>query len=132
MAEVKLEVPGKPIALARHRHFKGGAFNPQASLMKRYAWHVVSLLDGKYEPLSQIDLRLKYCFTPPKSWSSKKKQASLGGPKLSKPDLSNLIKFTEDALNGVLWEDDRLIIRVQAEKVYDEWEGTKIEVRPYE
>jgi len=125
---MKLEVYGKPIALARHRHFKGGTFNPQASLMKRYAWHVVSLLDDKYEPFSQIDLKLKYCFHPPKSWSAKKKKAAIGGPKASKPDLSNLIKFTEDALNGVLWEDDRLIIRIQAEKVYDEWEGTIIEV----
>ena len=35
-----------------------------------------------------------------------------------KPDLSNLIKFIEDAFNNVLWKDDALISYMFATKKY--------------
>lgn len=34
------------------------------------------------------------------------------------PDLDKLVRSTQDALSGVVWEDDRLIIDVNAKKFY--------------
>lgn len=50
-----------------------------------------------------------FYFEPPKSWSKKKSGMMLHSGHTSKPDLSNLIKFAEDSLNGILWEDDSQI-----------------------
>jgi len=44
------------------------------------------------------------------------------------PDLSNLIKFIEDSLNGVFWHDDRLICQIKARKLYSDRPRTEIEI----
>lgn len=45
-----------------------------------------------------------------------------------KPDTTKLVRSTEDALNGVLWVDDTLIVRQTAEKVYGDEVGAWVEV----
>ena len=44
------------------------------------------------------------------------------------PDTDNLIKFYGDALNGILWTDDRIIASVLGEKYYSVETATIIEV----
>lgn len=46
-----------------------------------------------------------------------------------KPDLSNYIKALEDALNGILWVDDNLIVSLQADKFYAERPHLTVEIR---
>lgn len=116
---MKIEIPGKPIPLKRHRHHVGGTFDPQKLEKKNFSLHVRSIVS---ESASQeaLAVEIDYVYIPPKSWSKKKRKASLGTVKTTMPDLSNLIKFTEDALNGVLWEDDRQIVALKASKCYGE------------
>lgn len=56
----------------------------------------------------------------PKSWSGLKKQAALLGnvPVTVKPDADNIIKVVLDALNGLVWDDDRQVTAVSCRKVY--------------
>ena len=46
-----------------------------------------------------------------------------------KPDLDNYIKSASDALNGIIWEDDNLIVSLQAEKFYSERPYLVVEIR---
>lgn len=46
-----------------------------------------------------------------------------------KPDLDNYIKSASDALNGIIWEDDNLIVSLQAEKFYSERPHLVVEIR---
>ena len=64
----------------------------------------------------------------PKSYSKTARLKAVGEPHQKKPDISNLIKFTEDALNEVLWEDDSCISEITAKKVYSEEPKTIITV----
>lgn len=56
----------------------------------------------------------------PASWSRRKKNdAIIGNIKPSgRPDLSNVIKQIEDALNGVVFCDDSLVVTLRASKRY--------------
>ena len=63
----------------------------------------------------------------PKSWSQKKKNNLPFAT--SRPDLSNYIKFIEDALNGHLWMDDALIVKLIAKKHYSEHPQTIVKVK---
>lgn len=46
-----------------------------------------------------------------------------------KPDLDNYIKSASDALNGILWADDNLIISLEAKKYYAEQPHLTVEIR---
>ena len=48
-----------------------------------------------------------------------------------KPDLDNYIKSASDALNGIIWADDNLIISLEAKKFYAEQPRLMVEVREW-
>jgi Holliday junction resolvase RusA-like endonuclease len=46
----------------------------------------------------------------------------------TKPDLTKLLRSTEDALTGVLWVDDAQIVKMEMEKRYSKRPGADIEI----
>jgi Holliday junction resolvase RusA-like endonuclease len=56
----------------------------------------------------------------PASWSMKKRLAALSGEiaPTSKPDLDNALKLVADALNGIVWLDDRQITQATLARRY--------------
>ena len=65
-------------------------------------------------------MKLEFVFTPPKSWSNKKRLAMIGNYKPTKPDIDNLIKTVLDAANNHLWNDDNQIVEITSFKRYGE------------
>lgn len=63
---------------------------------------------------------LIFFFTPPKSWSRKKREAMLFQPHVVRPDVDNLIKAMLDAAH----REDMHVWDVRGVKVYAEQEGT--------
>jgi len=47
-----------------------------------------------------------------------------------KPDVTKLVRSTEDALTGILWRDDTLIVKQVATKAYADKPGVRITVSP--
>lgn len=43
-----------------------------------------------------------------------------------KPDLDNMIKWISDVMNGILYEDDKQVAKITAEKVYSLESRTEI------
>ena len=123
---MKIIIPGKPIALRRHRHTKSGHnYNSQRELMN----HISFLVKSQWNKKSyNVPLRLFITFflQIPKS----KKKELHGTFHSKRPDTSNLLKFYEDSLEGVLWEDDCLIVEVHASKVYSKKPRTEIIIEP--
>jgi len=58
----------------------------------------------------------------PASWSRKKREKALAGEiwPTGKPDIDNAAKLVADALNGIIWKDDKQIVRLVASKRYGE------------
>ncbi|QHJ80560.1 MAG: hypothetical protein [Caudoviricetes sp.] len=84
-----------------------------------------------FEPLSgALALNVTFYILPPKSLSKVKHAMATKGELLpfKKPDLSNYIKSTEDALNGILWKDDAMLCDINAKKRFSDEEKIIIEV----
>lgn len=56
----------------------------------------------------------------PKSYSNKRKAECLNSRPLVKPDLSNIVKGIEDALNGIAYIDDCQIVDLHVMKFYSD------------
>ena len=76
---------------------------------------------GDRAPLDEpVDFELRAVFPVPASWSERKRQQAIIGEIKpgKKPDLDNIAKAWNDALNGVVYRDDALICRMTLDKRY--------------
>jgi Holliday junction resolvase RusA-like endonuclease len=125
---MRIEVYQEPKPLKRHRFYRGKVYDPSKKDKEKFAW-IVKKLMGDREPFTEnLRVKLLYHMKIPSSYSEGRKRDLKGRVHDKRPDLSNLIKFTEDALNGVLWADDALISSIFAMKIYGEVPKTVIEV----
>jgi len=139
---IRLSVPGVPVAQPRQRHrafVVGGqarvqnytpathpvqSFKALLALTARKAW--------KKAPL-EGPLRVEVTFLFPLPASTKasvRKQVEAGVwvPHITKPDADNCIKAVKDGLNGILWQDDKLISEGVWRKGYGQVPGVEIAV----
>lgn len=115
---MKIEIPGPPIPLKRARVDPRGFYDPQYQAKQNLVWYLKSTYPGIEVTDEPLKVRFEFYMSIAKSWSKKKKREALGNVHTSTPDLSNLIKFYEDAFNGVLWKDDAQIVEIVASKIY--------------
>jgi Holliday junction resolvase RusA-like endonuclease len=116
-------VPGEPIPLqrarvVRNRHGGGiHAFTPDkcVSHCDKVRLYATRALPENFTRFTgPLDVYVDFFRQRPKSLSKKKRWP------VSRPDLSNYLKLIEDALNGLLWEDDSQIVSCVLCKVYAE------------
>ncbi len=117
-------VPGLPIAQPRaHQTSSRGKtrrFVPSAHPIHGYRLSIQAEFFklGYGKPwVGPIMLFVEFWMPRPKSSTSKKRR-NFSMPHGKKPDLSNLLKGVEDALNGLLYEDDSQLWRIDATKRY--------------
>ena len=143
----EMKIPFTPVPKARPKFQskgKGGrdlgfvrTYDPQQKQQiefKKYVrWYLRKYHKG-FIPFAG-PIQVSMCFYMPmlKSWPEFKKEAISCGKAVPyhevKPDLSNLFKFPEDCLNGILWKDDGQVSSFSAFKVYGEPPETVIEIR---
>lgn len=106
---------------------KVNVFKQQLGMLARE-----QMLDRGLEPFDgELTVRFEFYRPVQASISKKERALRLSGfhrPTV-KPDLDNYIKSTSDALNGIIWEDDNLIVSLQAEKFYSERPHLVVEIR---
>lgn len=130
MQKLMLEIPGSPIGQGRPKfstingHAK--AYDPEKSRNYKAYVRLLATQAMKDSGFTMIEgpccLSIDAYFEVPKSKSKKFREAALSGLEYptKKPDLSNIIKGIEDALNGLAYKDDALIVRLNTVKLYSE------------
>jgi len=128
-------VPGDPKAKGRPRFSRksGRAYTPEQT-MTAEAWVRTCWLEEHGQTLfdNPIELGLTIGMKIPRSWSKKRAAAARAGLELPTkvPDIDNIYKLAEDALNGIAWVDDKQIVCIPyVHKVYTDTPGLVLAVR---
>jgi Holliday junction resolvase RusA-like endonuclease len=86
----------------------------------------------KYKPIDGgVSVEFMFHMPIPKSTTKKRKWEMEHGEAhhLKKPDIDNLEKFMLDCMNGIVWNDDRQIVKLVSRKQYNIEPKTIIDVK---
>jgi Holliday junction resolvase RusA-like endonuclease len=137
MKEIRLTIPGKPIPLSRAGHGQFGGKFLTAPTSKQIGL-VVDTWERAGEPRFGDDVPLQllatFLFERPASHFGTGRNAGKLKPSarpfpIGRPDLSNLLKLVEDALNGNAFKDDSRIVEAWPTKAYADRARTEIVLR---
>ena len=134
---ITFTVHGKPQGKGRPRFAKRGkytvAYTPEvtASYENLIKLIAAETMRGRALMTGAVSIEILANFSPPRSWSFKKKTQAVRGEIFPtvKPDVDNILKVVADALNGIVWRDDVLAVDGIIRKRYDEWEGLVVTIR---
>jgi len=123
---ITLTFPIKPLAKQSYRHNRNGMrYLDPAVIGFRDAvkWMSVQQLPPDHKLLDHaVKVCIDYVFQFTKSLPAATRRQICEGNMLiykpTKPDLDNLTKAIFDALNGVVWVDDALVVSLTANKWY--------------
>lgn len=105
---------------------------PKTAKFKRELKQLVRLeMQGKDKFDSAISVTIRFFRRVQKSISKREHARRTKGHvrPIVKPDLDNYIKSTLDALNGVIWTDDAVIVELNTSKWYADDPRIEIEVK---
>ena len=125
------ELSGSPIPWMRAGRKGNKYYDKQMSEKTKAQWEVKTAMRGLYSHSEPIKVVIEFHMPIPKSWPKVKKKRALNKPHSSRPDIDNLLKFVDDSLNQVLWDDDSIIYEVHIRKFYSQEPKTRILVIPH-
>ena len=142
MQKLMFEIPGSPIGQGRPKfstiNGHAVAYDPEKSRNYKAYVKLLATQAMKEQGFTMIDgpccLDILAFFEVPKSKSKKFKERALLGLErpTKKPDLSNIIKGIEDALNGLAYKDDSSIVFLSVAKCYSEVPRVEVVLREIE
>ena len=125
-----VDIPGQPIGQGRPKfstiNGHARAYDPEKSRNYKAYVRMLATQAMKDRGFTMIEgpcvLSINAYFEVPKSKSKKFRAAALSGLEYptKKPDIDNIIKAIQDALNGLAYKDDALIVRLGVTKLYSE------------
>ena len=117
-------IPGPPVPKARPRVVKGHAFTPQktADYENTVRWCYKAAAGGAAPISTPCAVEMVFRFAIPASARRKRLPDLIkpGDPHTHRPDIDNLSKAVLDALNGLAFTDDALVVGIAARKEYGE------------
>ena len=126
MSAVTISLQGPPQGKGRARSFvRGGRighYTPQKT--RSYEALIFGAAIGAMGDRPPFDeavtIEMRAIYPIPASWSERKRQKALVGEikPTTKPDLDNVAKCWNDAMNGVVYTDDACVVIMMLEKRY--------------
>lgn len=136
-ATIAFVIPGTPVGKGRPKFARRGnftvAYTPEktASYENLVKVKAEEAMNGRPVLDGAVAVTIWLWVTPPASWSQKKQRQALSHEILptSKPDVDNVIKGIFDAMNEIVWKDDKQAVDVSIRKRYSETARATVEVR---
>lgn len=133
---INITIPGQPVAKGRPRvsFMTKRTYTPEKTVS--YENLIKTVFSEKYPDHIPWDVPLAVniilSMQIPSSWSKKKQESAINYNLLpvTKPDIDNCVKAICDALNGIAWRDDSVIVQLQVIKVYSIAPSTQIIALP--
>lgn len=132
---IKLILPIEPVAQARPRARRFGKgirlYDPPKTATFKKQLRALATEMYRDAPVDgEIYLKVAFYRKIQKSISKKEhdRRASGAHRPIVKSDLSNYLKSFEDALNGVLWKDDAMIVHEEIDKYYSDKPRIEVEI----
>lgn len=130
-------IPGTPVGKGRPKFARRGNFVTTYTPEKTASYENLVKLKAETAMLGRqlidgpVSVTVGIYVTPPASWSQKKQRAALASEifPTSKPDVDNVIKGIFDAMNGVVWRDDKQACDVFVIKRYADTARATVQVR---
>ena len=137
---ITISLQGQPQGKGRARAFVRGShvghYTPEKTRTYEGMIRTAAMQDSAGRPAldEPVEFVLRAIFPVPASWSERKRQRAITGEIKpgKKPDLDNIAKAWNDALNGVAYRDDSLICRMTLDKRYGPQPLVVVTVRPVE
>lgn len=124
---------GRPRATVQKGHARVYTDDKTVKYESQLRYAAQQVMAGRPPTAQPIALVMTVRFAVPTGWSKRKTAAALIGhvrPAI-KPDADNTLKLT-DALNGVIFLDDKQVVEATVRKVYSETPGLLIEISTIE
>lgn len=120
------------IPKARPRFEKGHVYTPQKTknFETAVAFTARNAMANQPPMTTPCRLEIYALFSPPARWPKWKRAAAMGKPYTSKSDADNMIKACCDAMNAVVYTDDRLVAHAAIERYYGERDQFRVTVLP--
>lgn len=132
---MKITIPGEPRGKQRPRFNKktGTTYTPSETTQYEKMVKMIARATYHHEPIEgAIRVRIQSMYRiPPSASQDRKKRMQLGLilPEV-KPDVDNVAKIILDALNGVVYKDDKQVVELITRKFYDTNPRVIVEVEP--
>jgi len=130
---MRIVLPCIPTSKARPRVGRNDVYDSQKKLVQLQKWKLKEIYDVSPDDFkslysSQLKVSLSYLMPIPASSSQAQRNAKLWGcVNPSSVDLDNLIKWTLDLGNKILWNDDCQICKISASMHFSDFPCTIIE-----
>ncbi len=133
MREISFTMPIKPQGKARPRFTRTGhAYTPKNTrdyeqTVELYARRT---MDGETPFECALRVTIEAVFEPPRSWGKTKRAGFIvfGYPHDKKPDCDNIAKAVLDALNGIVFLDDKQVTELIVRKRYGESDAVSVTI----
>ena len=139
---LSFEIPGQPIGQGRPKfstiNGHARAYDPEKSRNYKAYVKLLATQAMKDSGFTMIEgpccLSIDAYFAVPKSKSKKFREAALSGLEYptKKPDIDNIVKALQDALNGLAYKDDSSIVFLSVAKCYSEVPRVEVILREIE
>lgn len=123
-------IEGSPTPWKAHQGFGRNSYSQNYKRKHQAQWQIKAQFNQKEAIKGPVRLEMTFHMKIPNATSCIKRKQMLNNIIMhsSRPDTTNLIKYAEDCLTGIVIEDDNQCVEIHAQKVYGEIEKTVIKV----